>query len=89
MTDREAIAEALWRAESFRVMGTDRSVPWSEAGPAAQQQWRYLAAAIAPVIRAEVLEEAAKVAEFSTAREYTGKPLAQEIAAAIRAIKAA
>jgi len=41
----EKVAEELWQADSIRVMGCRRSVPWSEAGPAAHNQWRPLATA--------------------------------------------
>jgi len=38
----EALAELLWRADALRV-GQPRRVPWSEAGFAAQDHWRFLA----------------------------------------------
>jgi hypothetical protein len=75
----EKVAEELWQADSIRVMGCRRSVPWSEAGPAAHNQWRPLATAAIDHIRAEVLEEAAKEAD-----KWWGQDL---LAAAIRALK--
>jgi hypothetical protein len=80
MTDlREKVAEELWQADSMRVMGCRRSVPWSEAGPAAHKQWRPLAdAAIALV-----LEEAARVAEEMSMNYDT----MDNAPAAIRALK--
>lgn len=60
---RERVAEELWQADSLRVVGCRRSVPWSEAGPAAHNQWRPLADAAIALIRGEVLEEAAKCVE--------------------------
>lgn len=45
-----------------------------------------LADAAISIIRPAVLEEAAKVAEGNGLRQYTGKPLIDEIASAIRAM---
>ena len=83
MTDHaalvEKVAEELWQADSIRVMGCRRSVPWSEAGPAAHNQWRPLATAAIDLIRAEVLEEAAR--EFDRWGDIYGDNAARTIRA--------
>ena len=86
MNDRRAalvekMAEELWQADSIRVTGCRRSVPWSEAGPAAHNQWSPLAAVALDL----ALEEAAKVADgYEIPMAETS---ASHIAAAIRALK--
>ena len=78
----EKVAEELWQADSLRVVGFRRSVPWSEAGPAAHQQWRPLARAAIAL----VLGEAARVAdEFeSDADPDAGAALAAAIRALVK-----
>lgn len=86
---REKVAEALWQAESLRVVGTRRNVPWSESG--AHDQWRPLADAVIAIC----MEEAARVAEgmwwqghgnLATEPYAAAAQAGNEIAAAIRAL---
>jgi hypothetical protein len=42
----EALAEAGWRADRKRAMGSDRTVPWLEAGDHAHKMWRSVAEAM-------------------------------------------
>lgn len=80
---RERVAEELWQADSMRVTGMRRSVPWSEAGPAAHQQWKPLADAAIALC----MEEAAKVAETChVGWPMDGREQRNVCAAAIRAL---
>jgi hypothetical protein len=42
-TEIEEMAEKIWRAESFRITGRDRTVGWSDVSPADQEKYRFLA----------------------------------------------
>lgn len=44
--EREAIAEAIWRAEYRRATGRERSIPWSEVSSTDRERYRYVADAI-------------------------------------------
>lgn len=79
-------ARAIYETFCARLYPNIECVPWDGIDAEYREDLRAEARAAITMIRPEVLEEAAKVAEFSMAREYTGKPLAQEIAAAIRAM---
>lgn len=42
-TEVEELAEKIWRAESFRITGRDRTVDWSDNSPSTQEKYRFLA----------------------------------------------
>ena len=44
--EREAIAEAIWRAEYRRATGRERSIPWSEVSNNDHERYCYIARAI-------------------------------------------
>jgi hypothetical protein len=63
VTDLEQkVAEALWRAESIRARGKDRSVPWTEVDERDQAKWLSLARAAIAICA----EEMARIAEGET-----------------------
>lgn len=65
----EKLAEAMWQAESYRASGKPRRVDWVDASWEDRRAWLLLAEAVIPIVRNEVLEEAAQVADKSEAFE--------------------
>jgi hypothetical protein len=47
---RERVAEAIWQAQSVRATGRPRSIPWSEVRPVDQDQYRFIADVVIPII---------------------------------------
>lgn len=76
---RERVARAIYEVPTFGVSSAGWE-PWADAVNEVREHYRHEAdAAIALV-----LEEAARCAEGNGMRQYTGLPLIDEIAAAIR-----
>ncbi len=80
---REAVARAMFAIPLDEHIDEDFApVSWEEATDEARNV--YLREADAAI--AVALEQAARVAEGNGLRQYTGKPLIDEIAAALRAL---
>lgn len=76
----EAVADAMWQAESERAAGRPRLIEWEDENPDQQHAYRTMAQAALAAARPFIMEEAAGIA-FN---EIVDGELARHIAQAIR-----
>lgn len=88
--DIEALAEAIWQAESFRASGAGRREPWTDLSDEERERYRFMARIIPPqlaAVDAEMAEAAATLREFIKAYGVTPVAMARRAEAAEKRVK--